>query len=37
MGTPAGVSALEPGDRFAARLDDVLVLDGEVAPPLAAG
>ena len=37
MGTPAGVSALEPGDRFAARVDDVLMLDGEVAPPLAAG
>ena len=35
MGTPAGVSALQPGDRFSAHLDDVLALDGEVAPPLA--
>jgi 2-keto-4-pentenoate hydratase/2-oxohepta-3-ene-1,7-dioic acid hydratase in catechol pathway len=35
MGTPAGVAALRPGDRFDARLDDVLHLRGEIAPPLA--
>jgi len=33
MGTPAGVSALQVGDRFEARLDDVLSLSGHVAPP----
>jgi 2-keto-4-pentenoate hydratase/2-oxohepta-3-ene-1,7-dioic acid hydratase in catechol pathway len=33
MGTPAGVAALQPGDRFSARLDDVLALDGDIAPP----
>lgn len=33
MGTPAGVAALQPGDAFSARLDDVLALDGRVAPP----
>jgi fumarylpyruvate hydrolase len=32
MGTPAGVAALQPGDRYSARLDDVLALDGEIAP-----
>ena len=36
MGTPAGVAALQPGDAFTASLDDVLVLDGRIAPPLAA-
>ncbi len=36
MGTPAGVASLQPGDVFSARLDDVLTLDGKVAPPLAA-
>lgn len=35
MGTPAGVAALQPGDAFAARLDDVLALDGRVARPRA--
>jgi len=33
-GTPAGVAALQPGDRFEARLDDVLHLQGEVLPPV---
>ncbi|UHQ19798.1 fumarylacetoacetate hydrolase family protein [Lysobacter sp. KIS68-7] len=33
MGTPAGVSALQVGDRFEARLDDVLHLAGTIAPP----
>jgi len=28
--TPAGVAALQPGDRFEARLDDVLHLQGEI-------
>ena len=37
MGTPAGVAALQPGDVFSARLDDVLALDGRIAPPLAVG
>jgi 2-keto-4-pentenoate hydratase/2-oxohepta-3-ene-1,7-dioic acid hydratase in catechol pathway len=36
MGTPAGVAALQPGDRFDARLDDVLHLHGVIAPPRAA-
>jgi fumarylpyruvate hydrolase len=31
MGTPAGVGPLVPGDRFDARLDDVVGLQGEVA------
>ena len=35
MGTPAGVSALGVGDRFEARLDDVLSLSGHIAPPVA--
>ena len=35
MGTPAGVSALSVGDRFEARLDDVLSLSGHIAPPIA--
>ncbi|KGQ18695.1 Fumarylacetoacetate hydrolase family protein [Lysobacter dokdonensis DS-58] len=34
MGTPAGVGPLQPGDAFTARLDDVLVLEGRIAPPL---
>ena len=33
MGTPAGVAALQAGDRYSARLDDVLALDGDIAPP----
>jgi 2-keto-4-pentenoate hydratase/2-oxohepta-3-ene-1,7-dioic acid hydratase in catechol pathway len=37
MGTPAGVAALQPGDVFSARLDDVIALDGRIAPPLAVG
>jgi fumarylpyruvate hydrolase len=32
MGTPAGVGPLVPGDRFEARLDDVLRLQGHVVP-----
>ena len=32
MGTPAGVGPLQPGDAFEARLDDVLVLSGRIAP-----
>jgi 2-keto-4-pentenoate hydratase/2-oxohepta-3-ene-1,7-dioic acid hydratase in catechol pathway len=35
MGTPAGVSALDVGDIFEARLDDVLALSGRIAPPVA--
>ncbi|QSX78609.1 fumarylacetoacetate hydrolase family protein [Agrilutibacter solisilvae] len=35
MGTPAGVSALQVGDVFEARLDDVLSLSGRIAPPVA--
>jgi 2-keto-4-pentenoate hydratase/2-oxohepta-3-ene-1,7-dioic acid hydratase in catechol pathway len=35
MGTPAGVGPLQVGDTFQARLDDVLHLEGRVAPPLA--
>lgn len=34
MGTPAGVAALQPGDRFRAGLDDVLSLVGEVVPAM---
>lgn len=30
MGTPAGVAALQPGDRFHAALDDQLALDGRI-------
>ena len=30
MGTPAGVAALRPGDRFTARLGDLLSLDGHI-------
>ncbi len=33
MGTPAGVGPLQPGDRFVARLDDVIELRGEVTDP----
>ena len=32
MGTPAGVAALQPGDRFDARIGDALRLQGHVAP-----
>ncbi|AXK71302.1 FAA hydrolase family protein [Lysobacter sp. TY2-98] len=32
MGTPAGVAALVPGDRFHATLDDIAVLDGRILP-----
>jgi 2-keto-4-pentenoate hydratase/2-oxohepta-3-ene-1,7-dioic acid hydratase in catechol pathway len=32
MGTPAGVGPLQPGDRFAAALDGVVELHGEVLP-----
>lgn len=32
MGTPAGVAALHPGDRFLASLDDVASLHGQVVP-----
>ena len=35
MGTPAGVGPLQVGDHFHARLDGVVDLSGEVAPPLA--
>ncbi|GAB2496960.1 fumarylacetoacetate hydrolase family protein [Arenimonas alkanexedens] len=31
MGTPAGVAALVPGDRFRASVDDLLVLEGDIA------
>ena len=34
MGTPAGVGALQPGDVFTARVDDVLALHGRIDPPL---
>ncbi|MDQ3206600.1 MAG: fumarylacetoacetate hydrolase family protein [Pseudomonadota bacterium] len=34
MGTPAGVGPLWPGDRFVARLDDVVELAGEVTGAL---
>ena len=33
MGTPAGVAALQPGDRCSARLDDLLSLDCAILPP----
>lgn len=32
MGTPAGVGPLLPGDRFVATLDDILELQGRIAP-----
>jgi fumarylpyruvate hydrolase len=32
MGTPAGVGALQPGDAFRARLDDLLELRGRIVP-----
>lgn len=35
MGTPAGVGPLQPGDRFEARLDDAIVLQGRIAEPVA--
>ncbi|MGY0560956.1 fumarylacetoacetate hydrolase family protein [Luteimonas sp. A277] len=35
MGTPAGVAALQPGDRCSARLDDLLSLDCVILPVLA--
>ncbi len=35
MGTPAGVGPLQVGDSFEAHLDDLLVLHGRIAPPLA--
>ena len=31
MGTPAGVAALRPGDRFSARLGDIARRDGMIA------
>lgn len=31
-GTPAGVGALQPGDRFHARLGDLVALDGRILP-----
>lgn len=34
MGTPAGVGPLQPGDRFEARLDDVVSLRGEITGTL---
>ncbi|MCD9007845.1 fumarylacetoacetate hydrolase family protein [Luteimonas sp. XNQY3] len=33
MGTPAGVAALQPGDRCIARLDDVIELHLRITPP----
>src|SRR5690606_27661205 len=35
MGTPAGVAALQPGDRCRARLDGLLALDCQVDTPVA--
>lgn len=32
MGTPAGVGALQPGDRFVARIDAVVELHGKITP-----
>ena len=37
MGTPAGVAALRPGDRFDARLGEVARLQGRIEPSLASG
>lgn len=34
MGTPAGVAALQPGDRCSARLDELLALDCVILPAL---
>jgi fumarylpyruvate hydrolase len=34
MGTPAGVAALAPGDRYAASLDGVVELHGQIGPTL---
>lgn len=34
MGTPAGVAALQPGDRFEAALEGVATLSGHIVPPL---
>jgi 2-keto-4-pentenoate hydratase/2-oxohepta-3-ene-1,7-dioic acid hydratase in catechol pathway len=31
MGTPAGVAALQPGDRYRASIDDLLILEGGFA------
>ena len=36
MGTPAGVAALQPGDRFRASLDGVVAFEGTITPPLSA-
>lgn len=36
MGTPAGVAALQPGDRYVARLGDAVDLRGEIVAPRAA-
>ena len=33
MGTPAGVAALQPGDRFHARLGDIAELQGRISSP----
>ena len=33
MGTPAGVAALQPGDRFHARLGDIAELQGRIVAP----
>ncbi|MFL6591482.1 MAG: fumarylacetoacetate hydrolase family protein [Luteimonas sp.] len=35
MGTPAGVGALQVGDRFVASLEGVAELQGRIAPPIA--
>ena len=32
MGTPAGVAALQPGDRFHARLGDIAECRGRILP-----
>jgi 2-keto-4-pentenoate hydratase/2-oxohepta-3-ene-1,7-dioic acid hydratase in catechol pathway len=37
MGTPAGVGPLQVGDTYEARLDDLVLLQGRVAPPPTAG
>jgi fumarylpyruvate hydrolase len=36
MGTPAGVGALQVGDRFVATLEGIVDLHGEITPPTAA-
>ena len=33
MGTPAGVAALQPGDRFRAGVDGIATLEARIAPP----